>query len=679
MATSAITIVALAGLILFLWRLGLGQADQLASVVGLFIGLTSLVIALLGVAQARQASNRPGRVELRTAWGTMQLGDDIRQLLVAVQRAADTLPNPLLGERRTAVSTVYVRQRVEQPRQRPVRNRREERKRLFLPFDHEPRTIPMRQPFAKAFDLHRHLLLEGGPGSGKSTTARQICRELAAAWLEGDRAAVEMAPSPLLPVLISARGLADHIGVRWPEAVANALRAELGAVARLDVPPELLEAAVDGVPWLVVVDGLDEVPGEDRDALLDRLAAQTQDRDPAYRLLITTRPLAGHATGVLGSASVGHYTLVPFDGAALRDFARRWFTDPVDGTDEQEVGRFLNEIAAAGLQEVASVPLMATMAISVFAEGGSEPLPRNRYDLYEHFMELLRRTSYRRRQAAEAELTEALASEPEGRAVAQGLYGHLDDLLETLAVVRVTGRKPLLPAALDHLRRIGRPFGGSVPHDWGKRVVDALTTTGLVSRRDASIDFIHLSFAEHLAARVHAGELGDTLDPEGSGWQQWLSLNNRREQDALLVLAAWSRTHDAGELLDWLLRGLDGHRLLAARLVAEGTRATTAQLAGCLRALAADLAYFRRGRPATTTSMLLRFPETDQFRGWLHEQLDRAAGYPRGRACRHDGTDLRPASGLARRARAVAGGEGDAPACLRAQRGSAGGARRDAP
>ncbi|MBM2620041.1 NACHT domain-containing protein [Actinoplanes sp. LDG1-06] len=623
----------LGGLVVYLWHLGLDQADQLASVVGMFIGLVSLTVAVLAIAQTRQPAKRPGgraahRITHQTAWGPRPLSEEVRQLLTAIHGAADTLPNPLLGDRRTAVSTVYVRQRVEQPRPRTMRDRKEERKRLFLPFDHEPLTIPSRQPFAKAFELHRHLLIEGGPGTGKSTTARQICRELAAAWLKGDPAPAGTGSQPLLPLLISARGLAGHIGLRWPEAIANAARAELGAVARLEVPYELLEGPVDGVPWLVVIDGLDEVPGDERDALLDQLAAQTQNPDPAFRLLITTRPLAGHATSVLGSITVGHYTLVPFDAAALREFARRWFTDEQDVVDEDEAGRFLNEIAAAGLQEVTSVPLMATMAISVFTEGGADPLPRNRYDLYENFLSLLRRTNHRRRVDARTELAEALSSEPEGAKTAHGLYDHLEDLLETLAIARVSSRKPLLPAALERLHRLSLPLASPPPLDWAKRVMDALIATGLVQQRDGSIDFIHLSFAEHLAARVHARELNGDFKPDDQRWQRWLGLLGHRDQDAALVLAGWSRRHQAGPLLDWLLRGLHGHRMLAVQLVAEGTPANSAQVAGCLNAVGAELALNRQHGSPRAVSLLRRFPADTQLLGWLRDQLYLATGYP---------------------------------------------------
>ncbi|MBG0564792.1 hypothetical protein [Actinoplanes aureus] len=631
---SAVSVAAFGTLAALLWRLGLDEADQLASVLSLFVGISSLSVAVVAIAQVQRASRqvapaaRPGSVvEVTTAWGPRRIDDPLRQLLISTERACDTASNPLLGERRTEVSTIYVRQRVEQPRERPRQEFRKRKRDLFLPIEQEPHTIAVRRTFAKAFDRHRHLYLEGGPGTGKSTTARQVCRQLAAAWLDGTPDALELTGTPLLPLLVSARGLAGAIGLSWTEKIASAARLELAALFRGELPVELLDDAVDGVPWMIVVDGIDEVPGAERDAVLDMLAARTGDA--AYRFLITSRPLVGHATSVLGNPEVGHYTLMPFDAASLREFTRRWFTDDEGEADEDRITGFLTEISASGMADLAAVPLMATIAISVYQRDPRHRLPRSRYDLYDLSLARLRQAGRSRRTDARSALLAALEEEPHGEVIANGLYRHLDDLLESMATVRVSSRDPLLPVALDRLRQLIPEVAEAPPPDWDTDVLDALITTGAVVARSSGLDFIHLSFAEHLAARVHARELSAEFDPENGTWQRWIDRAVAGQDPvAMRVLISWTHNHDPSGLLDWLLTALREHRLLAVRLVGEGTDVSEPQLDRCLVELGRTSLGVGVIGHRDDKRLLRSLPPSGRLSSWLYERLAASAGQP---------------------------------------------------
>ncbi|MFD0747411.1 NACHT domain-containing protein [Phytohabitans flavus] len=374
---------------------------------------------------------------------------------------------------------------------------------------------------------------------------------------------------------MTARALAEHVvALPWPEALARAASAELRSHALADVPARLLERAVDGAEWLVVVDGLDEVPGDERERLLDCLSTWTaSEPDRAarpYRLLVTTRPLAGHATALLGGGAVGHYTLVPFDRAALEEFARRWFE--ADGGDPDPDGAdlaagFLAEVDAAGLEELTAVPLLATIAINLYQ--ADRTLPRNRHDLYDQCLTLLRATGRERREAARRDLARDLADLPAGPGLVDTLFDHLDEILEHLAIVRVTSRRPLPPVALDWLRHRVLATASPPPVNWGARVVNALITTGLLSRPGTGLDFIHLSFAEHLAARAYARELPAAFTPDDAGWRRWSHGAVQQDPVAMAVLTRWSREQHAEPLLDWLLAGGTRYQMTAVRLIAE--------------------------------------------------------------------------------------------------------------
>ncbi|MFV2095133.1 NACHT domain-containing protein [Micromonospora sp. LOL_014] len=624
----ALTALLLGGLAVILSRLGLERADQLASVVAMFIGVLAFGAAVIAVRQGRTITSPVRTRRQRTAWGRRPLRDDVWRLLQDIEAAADRSPSRLLRNRRNEVSTVYVQQRVEQPQS--AESRADERRRrlsrfaderLFLPFDERPRVIPVRRPLEKVFDQHRHLLIEGGPGTGKSTTAAQICRQLARAWLHADEHGRRLTAKPLLPLLVTARSLAAHAGRKWPEALAAAASQGLGMAARDSVDPALLAGPVDGTEWLIVIDGLDEVPSDERETFMAVLSGWTAAADRPWRLLITTRPLVGHATAMLGAGAIGHYTLLPFDRRMLAEFAHRWFGPSPEGADQ--AAGFLSQVASAGLHEMAAVPLMATIAINVYADDPDSRLPRNRHDLYERCLHWLRQHNAARRNSARTALTAAMDGDRNNSELVAALCDRTDDLVEELAVVRVRSRRSLVLTAMEWLRREAGPVSGRPPEDMAELVSEVLFSTGLLSRRDAGPDFIHLTFAEHFAARRFAAELPDRFDADDTGWRRALHLAVRNEPGAMAVLIRWTRFHpEDGDLLSWLLSGGAAHRAAAVRLVAEGAAASDRQLAACLDSLSDQL--WRASPPGAVelVAPLRRFPVTPILVGWLARHLE---------------------------------------------------------
>jgi hypothetical protein len=432
------------GLGLLLSRFGLEHADQLASVL-------SLGTAMFAVYQDRASKPRiRTRRWQKTAWGRRPLREDVQRLLNDTSKVTNRPPSSLLGDHSPEVDTVYVQQRVEQPP--PAATHTSGRRRLsrfgddelFLPFDQAPRVIPVRRPLEKVFDQHRHLLIEGGPGTGKSTMAGQICYQLARSWLVATPDGRRFSAEPLLPLFVTARALADHMDQSWRDALAGAVAKGFGLSSLYGVDPELLDGPVNGAEWLVVIDGLDEVPARDRETFLGRLSDWTSKSESPFRLLVTTRPLARHATALLGSGTVGHYTLLPFDRQALAKFANQWFAAQPDGPDL--AAGFLSEVTAAGLYDVASVPLMATIAIRVYAGDPAAGLPRNRHDLYEEYLRWQRADSAPRRATAWSQVAAALRGKRADAEFAEDLNDRVDELLEVLAVERMATRRSLAVA-----------------------------------------------------------------------------------------------------------------------------------------------------------------------------------------------------------------------------------------
>jgi len=634
----------LAALAVYLWRLGPERASQVSGVLALFASLLSMsggILTLLWPAPGRGGVRLRRVRRLRTAWGVRRLDEELCRLLEAVRSQADVAPYPSPDGGHAALSSIYVQQRLElQPDEEAGWDRDVARREPPRGRDKGIRPVPVSLPLERVLAEHRHLLLEGGPGAGKSTTARQVCRQLALAWLAGGPARPPLA-DPVLPLLVSARGLAGQRGLPWPQALARTVSAELGLRLGSELPAELVAEPAAGACWLVVVDGLDEVPLGEREELLAMLADRAALGPSPYRLLVTSRPLTGPARAGLRAGEVGHYSLVPFDRAALVAFARSWFRG-ADGRDDGQDGEgrsreddraaglaagFAAEVRAAGLDRVAAVPLLAMIAISVYSRAPTRQLPRNRHDLYEEYLTHLWEAGHTRRQALWQELAGRLDAVARGRR-GRGLLEQLDALVERLAVVRLDSRDPLLPAALAWLADRGLSPHRR-PAAWARWIADLLATTGVLVVRGEDVEFVHQSFAEHYAARVHARALPPEFDGGHDGWRRWVARTLEGEPVGLAVLTTWTRRHDGTALLAWLLAGSTDYQQVALRLVSEGLAAEEDALARCLH-LVEHIAWNNRlfFDVETLFGLVRRLPPGPLVTGWLTRIVERSTARP---------------------------------------------------
>ena len=373
-------------------------------------------------------------------------------------------------------------------------------------------------------------VLVGEPGAGKSTAMARVVAESAAWWL-ADVATRGPAPyGPIVPVVARATqmGSSRHLPRALAAAIADAVELPADDLAML------FEAApADGMRWLVVVDGLDEVVDAARRAdLVRRVAGWMREPVAPYRVLVATRPLREGELGPVRATGATEYRLRPFDAEGLEAFATKWFhaVDPDADTARPAatIRRFLARVDTDSLRGLIRSPLLATIAAAVFHEAadGNEPLPHGRARLYDSFVRLLLRRRRSPRDVAETAPDDVRArvsrSDPVGATLLWELFLHMRDLLGHLASRRLAGD----PARLADLATAWV----SAPHEWSdafdaaagaraRRVVDndpawphlvpaLLAETGLMTHRGTALDFVHPSFAEYLAAgyRVAHGD-----------------------------------------------------------------------------------------------------------------------------------------------------------------------------
>ena len=516
---------------------------------------------------ARRWRTRAFPVPLVTGWeGAPVLEEDVLAVMRAQIRAGEQLPQQLFGPRRLPLSGVHVAQRLNERR---------------LSREHGAgRTwtggagVTLEEGLAR----HRHVLLVGGPGQGKSTLTLQLASRLAQVWiarngLGSHQDSVPRGLGPMLPLRVTARHLVSFSDCSWAESIGRA--AVLGLGQHLDqmdstTMAHRVASLVGGIPWLLLVDGLDEVPNvRDRDRLLGVLAERIGESESPHRLLVTTRPLSpGDDVGFGPDSRCGRYELEPFNIVELERFAHRWF----DGDERIDADGFLSAVRRVGLRSVVSIPLLAAIAAVAFERYPGNSLPRYRHDLYEYFIahQAANFGNGPGWQEYRARIIEAV-----GLDVADMLLGveSRERLIERLAEAEVEGSGTLAGAAEAWVWAEDAP-ARRLPPEWNYILGSVLTRTGLVTQRGGSLTFVHLSFAEHLSGAYRARLLPADFDPASAAWRSALedARSRRTGLRAVATLIHYGRDNRVGAhaLLDFLLAGETEHQSLAVQLLSRG-------------------------------------------------------------------------------------------------------------
>ncbi|MFB8054203.1 NACHT domain-containing protein [Streptomyces rubiginosohelvolus] len=488
------------------------------------------------------------------AWPEIPLPDGwLEDLLASQEEAAEQFPYDLLGVRKPPLSHIHIEQDLQPLSRNAAR--------------HTPRTKGPVPNLAVALSSHDHLFVTGGPGAGKTTLGRHLVRQIARYWLRVEGAEDPWCREAVVPLRVTATDLQT----RRPFHQQLSDAAGRTGTLRSAVPADRFAVRPYGVRWLVIVDGLDEVASpDDRKLILNNLAREIRPHG-AFRLLITSRPLPqDELTPLRDQPSLGFYTLAGFDSVQQLAFAERWFAAQGVEDPAPEARAFLEEVGHAGLGEVLQVPLLTTIAAAHRSRNPGAPLPRGRVALYEQFLADVATA----RESADA-VDKAFRSRWERRGqgrLAQWLLDHRDRLVTHLARIRTTSASaPLLDAAVRWLATT-LPADLAWPDGAGEELGQFLMQSGALVHDHGELFFLHLSFAEFLAARDEAARIPADF-PGLDDWAVEIRSPSSRNR-VLFTLALWARRpgHDVTLVVRHLLAGDLDHRIMALRLITSGVR-----------------------------------------------------------------------------------------------------------
>jgi hypothetical protein len=386
----------------------------------------------------------------------------------------------------------------------------------------------------------------GGPGAGKSSLVRHLTAEIAKQWLRGEG-------GEFVPVPVPADALRGHRDLT--EKLAKGVRSFDLDLDRLRLKELFAADPAPGARWLVLADGLDEII----DPYDRRLVADLVHRQRAgdrFGFLLTTRPTsADYHTKLSEKGRYPTFVIEPFARQQLGEFAKAWFEALEVPDAEAESARFVTRADEAGLRDLATIPLIATMMCVLYAQEPGRRLPSDRVDLYGQFVDLLHE---KRRATARKRLREWAGRS--GAAAEQAADELFDKALPVLrewahehheiAAADASMGRPV-PALVEVAsRHVPKPDTVSDP-EWTRLVHEVFLATSLLISKRGGPEFLHQTIQEYLAARYlvqrYPRPRRRQLRPRLREWKNW--------EVELFLVGLWAADgKDVTRVLNRLLR-----------------------------------------------------------------------------------------------------------------------------
>jgi len=397
----------------------------------------------------------------------------------------------------------------------------------------EPREVRLEEALR-----HKHLLIEGGPGSGKTTFTHRIawalCREDADPDLKLDFRGV--------PMLIRISELDQHIEeICGPSGGRNRMPgdpttrtnsrwiAHFLASRGTDISREFFEEQLKKPDNVLLLDGLDEAANPTRREHILKLIDESVSHH-ACRHVVTTRPAAEDQK--TSRRSFRTVTIQELDRPKITAFLDRWCLWLKKGDKaaaRRHAGELQQAVSTPGLRRIAGNPLMLTAVAVVHLQ--EHHLPEQRAALYEVIIQWLSRQATKR----------------------GGKYSK-DDCVRRLSTLALAmqewnGKGHTLQVGIEaaawKIEKEFRTVDPELRQEAAREFLEnAQQESGILTLRGEQLRFWHRSFQEYLAARALVGL------PEP--WVKGVTFLFQNEGREVLPLAAGRMAESDTERLDAL-------------------------------------------------------------------------------------------------------------------------------
>ncbi len=396
------------------------------------------------------------------------------------------------------------------------------------------------QPVDQALSGHHRVLLRGIAGSGKTTLVQWLAVTTARqAELTGRLAHLIGRIPFVLPLRSLTRG-----GAELP--VPAEFLAAVGCPLTGSQPPGWADRVLAAGRGVLLVDGIDEVPEEERERtrrwLRDLIAAFSGNL-----VLVTSRPSAVREDW-LGREEFTELSLSPMRPADVEVFIHRWHTAAEAGGELEEALRDAVR-AKPDLGRLATNPLMCGLICALHRERRGF-LPRGRKALYDAALSML----LERRDRERAMHTQPGAIELDEESQVE--------LLQKLAYWLIRNGRSEMEHA-DALDLLGRVLP-SMPYAAGQGPAEEifrhlLVRSGLLREpAHGAVEFVHRTFQDYLGAKAAVEERDFDLLARHAHLDQW--------EDVIRMAVAHARADERARLLRRLVERGDTEPEVRTRL-----------------------------------------------------------------------------------------------------------------
>jgi NACHT domain len=225
---------------------------------------------------------------------------------------------------------------------------------------------------------HPYLMVLGSPGAGKSTYLRRIGLEA----LKDNQSKFQ---HELIPVMLELKQFDGEL-VDW-KALKAAITEEFSNVG-FDFSTEFVEEALKQGKLLILLDGLDEVPKNNQDKVVQAIQDFVSRYNRKYRgnRVIASCRIASFRSGFANFTDI---ELADFDDEQIRQFIENWFHSALDQATKtaKKCWNSLNESGYKSAKELAQTPLLLTFLCVVYER--TQSFPANRAALYRKALDIL--------------------------------------------------------------------------------------------------------------------------------------------------------------------------------------------------------------------------------------------------------------------------------------------------